>query len=82
MIARFLALFSLVGYVAAQAAATPSGVPACLVSCSQASCPTNDLTCLCVTNIAAITECVLANCSAADQATAGTLAAQECGISL
>lgn len=82
MIALVFALLSLVGYVASQAAPSASGVPPCLLSCSQASCPTNDLTCLCVTQISAITVCVLSNCSAADQQTAAGLAAQECGISL
>jgi hypothetical protein len=80
--ARVFALLTLVGLVASQAAPTPSGVPACLLSCSQASCPTNDLTCLCVTEISAITVCVLSNCSASDQAAAASIAAQECGMSI
>lgn len=80
--ARVFGLLTLVGLVAAQAAPVPSGVPACVLSCSQASCPTNDLTCLCVTELAAITVCVLSNCSASDQATAVGLQGQECGMSI
>ena len=76
----FLALLSIASAVLGQSS-TPStaGIPQCLVTCTQASCSLTDLQCICITNISAITACVLSSCDAADQATAATLAGQECG---
>jgi len=75
-----VALASLAAAVVAQQPST-AGIPTCLVTCSQASCPDlTDLECICVTNLTAITECALASCSAADLANATTIAAQECGL--
>ena len=79
--ARLVRLVALVSYIVAQGAATPSDVPPCVINCSQASCPDDELQCICVSHTQDINLCVISNCTAADQAAASDLAAQECGIS-
>ena len=63
-------------------AQTPNteGIPQCLITCSQQSCANlTDLECICVTNVAAITQCALSSCSQADLTNATTIAAEQCG---
>jgi len=67
-------------FVSAQTVTPPAGTPPCLLACAMVSCPTSDLTCICVDQISAITSCVLANCSTTDQATAAQDATVICGI--
>jgi len=76
MIARYIALLALLGSVTAQSTA---GIPQCLITCTQQSCPDlSDLQCICVTNLTAITACALSTCSQADLANASAIAAQQC----
>jgi hypothetical protein len=77
-----VALLSIASAVVAQstaAAGSPPNIPACLLTCTQKSCPTSDLTCICITHLTDITSCALASCSQADLALASTLAADQCG---
>lgn len=82
MIAPLIALLAVVGGVVAQtSSATPNtaGIPQCLLTCSQQSCPDlTDLQCICVTKLTEITACALQSCSQADLASASTIAAQQC----
>lgn len=74
-------LFALLSIASAVAAQSTAGIPQCLLTCSQKSCPDlTDLTCICVTHLTDITACALSSCSQADLATASTVAAQQCGI--
>ena len=57
----------------------PPNIPACVVTCGLASCPSGgaDLSCFCKQT--AIATCIFANCPAADQATAQRLQGY-CGV--
>ena len=74
-----VALAALAQLVSGQTVQPPANTPQCLLTCSAKSCPTSQLDCICVTELSAITSCVLSTCDTADQTTAAQIAAQICG---